>query len=386
VLMVAADLNALVNCDAVAALCPPPDAALFPKGIQTDYLKPGRCLWQWWAYDEPGMHWSKQKSFVDQAAALNCQYYLVDDGWERPNQQWATEDKTVWQRLKELCDHAAAKGVGIWVWRGWTFNEKRHWPGLETPEKREEFFRRCSEVGVKGVKIDFMENESHDRLAFYEDCLRAAARHKVMVNFHGANKPAGEARTWPNEMTREGVRGLEHNKWSALPPAHYAMLPFTRYLAGHGDFTPTTFQPKFLKGTTVAQQLACAVIYTSSILCWADKPEIYRENPAADIIRSVPSVWDETRVLPGSKIGELAVFARRSGEDWYVGILNGGPARDYSLDLSFLGRGQFMADFFGDVPGAPGQFAIQRGVRVKAGMTRMVNLSAGGGFVARLRR
>jgi alpha-glucosidase len=238
---------------------------------------------------------------------------------------------------------------------------------------------------VKGAKIDFMDSESHERLAFYEDCLRTAAKYKVMVNFHGANKPAGEARTWPNEMTREGIRGLEYNKWSTLPPGHYASLPFTRYLAGHGDFTPTTFQAKFQKGTTVAQQLACAVVTTSPILCWADKPDVYLASPVVDVLRDMPAVWDETRVLPGSQIGEVAILVRRSGKEWYVGVVNGPTARTCTLDFSFLGRGKWKTDCFADAPGDGSQFAIERSVEV-SDSTRTISLSPGGGFVARFRR
>lgn len=385
VLMLAADLDGLVNNCMVPTLCPPPDAKLFPEGIRTDWLEPGRCLWQWWAYDDPGTHWSKQKWFVDKAAELKCRYYLVDEGWEHSRQEWASEGKDVWDRLKELCDYAGSKGVGIWVWRGWTYNEKRQWPGLETPEKREAFFNRCEEVGVKGAKIDFMDSESHAILAFYEDCLRAAARHQVMVNFHGAYKPTGEARTWPNEMSREGVRGLEYNKWDALPPSHYATLPFTRFLAGHGDVTPTTFQPERLKGTTFAQQLAGSIVFNSPILCWADKPDVYLESPALEFIRHVPAVWDETRVLPASAIGEVAAFARRSGGDWYVGVVNGGKAREITIDLAFLGAGEFEADFFTDVPDAATRLEVRQHVSVKASTRRSAHLNDGGGFVAWIR-
>jgi hypothetical protein len=386
VLMLSADLNGLVHNDIVPALCPPPDGKLFPEGIRTEWLKPGRCLWQWWAYDDAGTHWSKQKWFVDQAAELKCQYYLVDEGWEHTRQEWASEGKDVWTRMKELCDYAAGKGVGIWVWKGWTFDEKRQWPGLETPQKREDFFRHCAEAGVKGTKIDFMDSESHDRLAFYEDCLRVGAKYKVMVNFHGANKPTGEARTWPNEMTREGVRGLEYNKWDALPPVHYATLPFTRYLAGHGDFTPTTFQPERIKGTTFAQQLAGAVVFNSPILCWADKPDLYLASPAVEFMRNIPPVWDETIVLPGSVIGGLAAFARRSGDDWYVGVINGGKAREITIDFAFLGSGDRMADFFTDVPAEATKLDVQKNVKIKASTKQVVKLNDGGGFVAWIRK
>lgn len=381
VVMFARDLNGLVNCDAIPALCPPPDPALFPAGPLTDFIKPGRCLWQWWAYNDPGTEWSRQKTFVDQAAALNCQYYLVDEGWENPAFGWITTNSTQWDALKELCEYAAARGVGIWVWRGWRQDIRKHWPGLETPEKREEFFRRCAELGVKGLKIDFMDSESHERLAFYQDCLRLGAKYRLMINFHGANKPAGEARTWPNELTREAVRGLEYNKWSTLPPHHYATLPFTRYLAGHGDFTPTTLQPQFLKGTTVALQLACAVVYTSPFLCWADKPEVYLDSPVVDVIRNMPTVWDETRVLPQSKIGELAAFARRHRTTWWIGVINGGTARDFQLDFSFLPPGQYSGDFYADVPNAPARFRIETGQHIMPGSRYSVWLEAGGGFV-----
>lgn len=384
VVMLADDLDGLVNCDIVPAVCPPPDAKLFPAGADAAWLKPGRCLWQWWAYDDPGTHWSRQHQLVDSAAAIGASYYLVDEGWEHPRQEWATDGRTPWDRLKELCDYAAARGVGIWVWRSWKDDPEKLRPGVQTPEKREEFFRRCAAAGVKGVKIDFMESESHDRLAFYRDCLRLGAEWKIMVNFHGANKPAGEPRTWPNELSREGVRGLEHNKWDTLAPSHYATLPFTRFLAGHGDFTPTTLQADFLKGTTVAQQLAGAIVFTSPILCWADKPELYLACPAIDLIRTLPTVWDETRVLAGSRIGELAVFARRSGQDWYVAALNGGAARDYTPDLSFL-RGAYRADSFCDQPGDPLGFEVRRAVPVDAKTKLTLRLSAGGGFVVRLK-
>lgn len=385
VLMLAENLNTLVNADIVPALCPPPDKTLFPDGIHTRWLKPGRCLWQWWAYDDAGTHWSRQKWFIDRAAELNCQYYLVDEGWEHTRQEWATGGIDAWTRMKELCDYASGKGIGIWVWRGWRYDEKRQWPGLETAGKREEFFRRCADAGVKGAKIDFMDSESHDILAFYEDCTRAAARHRVMVNFHGANKPAGEARTWPNEMTREGLRGLEYNKWSTLPPAHYATLPFTRLLAGHADFTPTTLQPDRLKGTTVAQQLACSVVLTSPMLCWADKPDLYLASPAVDLIRSVPVTWDETIVLPPSAIGDLAAIARRSGDAWYVGVLNGASAREVDVRFSFLGSGEYRADFYGDTPGRPATFDVQRDVALTAETTRTIKLSDGGGLAVWIR-
>lgn len=365
----------------------PPDPTLFPQGIRTSWLKPGRCLWQWWAFDDPGTHWSKQKAFVDKAAALACEYYLVDEGWEHTRQEWFKpgEPDRAWPRMKELCSYAKTKGVGIWVWRGWTLNKGRQWPGLETHAKRVDFFRHCRDAGVAGAKIDFMDSESHSRLEFYQDCLRVAAENQVMVNFHGANKPTGEARTWPNEMTREGIRGLEYNKWDTSPPSHYATLPFTRLLAGHADFTPTTLNPKFLKGTTVAQQLACAVVLSTPVLCWADNPDLYLASPSLDAIRAMPVVWDETHILPQSRIGELAAFARRSGDEWWVGVINGGGPRTVELPMDFLGAGDWTADRYAD--GAkPADFSVTRAVVLTAAAKHKVDLAAGGGLTLRIRK
>lgn len=382
--MTGPDLNALVNCDLIHNLCPPPDKERFPKGLATEWIKPGRMLWQWWAYDDPGTHWSKQKWFVDQAVALGCQYYLVDEGWQHTRQEWFGPGEDAWPRMKELCDYAKTKGIGIWAWQGWTLDEKRQWPGIETPEKRQAFFKNAQEVGLVGIKIDFMDSESHDVLAFYQDCLLLGAKHHIMINFHGANKPAGETRTWPNEMTREGVMGLEYNKWADLPPSHYATLPFTRYLAGPGDFTPLTLQPKFLKGTTFALQLAGSVLYTSPLLCWADKPEVYLAYPEiVDYMHNVPTLWDETRVLPGSEIGRLAGFARRNGDTWYVAIINGdaGTGKEYPLEMAFLGEGNFNATLYEDDPGKPDGIVVGRKPSITSATTLPVKMRPGGGFV-----
>lgn len=403
------DLNALVNADLVSNVCPAPDPRLFPQGAAEEWIKPGRSLWQWWAYNDPGTEWSRQKTFIDQAAELGCQYYLVDEGWQHPKQGWFESGRTPWDRMKELADYAAPKGVKLWIWQGWKEDGKRYWPGLETSEKRVAFFAECVKAGVVGVKIDFMDSESQTVLAFYQDCLRLAAEHRIMIDFHGANKPAGEPRTWPNEMTREGLRSLEYNKFGRngrLTPAHYTVLPFTRFAVGHGDFTPTTFQRSMAFGTSPALQLAAAVVYTSPFLTWADKPELYLQSPAVDLIRTMPTVWNETRVLAGSKIGELAAFARRSGQTWWVGIINGTTAeKEYALDLGFLPAGEWQATIAEDktswewkefviggethtLPQRTGE-EFQPVVRqevIKAGGSMPARLEPAGGFVVRLER
>ncbi|TKJ32366.1 hypothetical protein CEE39_05555, partial [bacterium (candidate division B38) B3_B38] len=308
---------------------------------------------------------------------MNLRKYLTDKALRYGKDKWA--------HLKELVDYAGKKNVGIIVWKRWASGatEKVKMTGIRTREKRLDFFKKCSRAGVVGVKIDFMDSESKEIIDFYTNTLKDAADFKLMINFHGANKPTGESRTWPNEITREGVRGLEYNKWDTLPPHHYASLPFTRYLAGHGDFTPCTFDPDKLKGTTFTLQLATAIVYTSPLKHWADKPNLYLNSPAVDIIRAIPSVWDETRVLAGSKIGDMAAFARRRDNSWFVGIINGGKKRQYKLDLSFLGKGNYHAVFVRDRMDDPAAMIVEKdAVNHKQNLT--IEMRSGGGFVAYL--
>ena len=203
---------------------------------------------------------------------------------------------------KELVADSKAHGVGIWLWK--------HSKDLRTPEARRSFFRQCNDVGVVGAKIDFFDHEAKDVVDLYPLLLREAALRRIMLDFHGANKPTGESRTWPNEMGREGVYGLEHKgmkEWSR----HNATLPFTRFLAGHADYTPVHFGDR-RRETSWAHQVATAAVMTSPLLVYAAHPRSILSNPAVDMIKSIPSVWDETIVLPPSEIGEIAVFARRT--------------------------------------------------------------------------
>jgi len=391
VTMTGPDLNALVNCDIVHNLCPPPDEELFPDGMETDWIKPGTSTWNWWS--NSSVAFEPQKEWVDKAAAFNMDFHLVDAGWDT---RWRAEGKTAFDFLKELCDYGKSKGVGIWVWKHWSTLNTEEVPNPQGRRggasgrggggraaqqmTRAEFFKACEDAGVAGIKIDFMDSESRKMINFYTNTLTDAAKHKLMINFHGANKPTGEPRTYPNEMTREGIQGLEYNRWEALPAMHYASLPFTRFLAGHGDFTPCTFNPQSIKGTTVTLQLASVITTTSPMMHWADNWKFYEESKALEVIRNIKSVWDETIVLPGSEIGEIAALARRSGDDWFVGIINGGDAKSYSLDLSFLGKRTYKCTIVRDVKGEPAQMSIGK-TTVKKGQKLDADMEAAGGFV-----
>ena len=170
-------------------------------------------------------------------------------------------------------------------------------------------------MGAVGVKIDFQPEANVRWVNWYEETLRDAAARKLMIDFHGANKPVGLERTWPNEITRESIRGHEYQILRyrrTLPPSHDTILPFTRFVIGPGDYTPTVFNPKELRGYTWPRELAQAIVFTSPFLCYADHPTNYLNNPAVDVMKAIPSTWDETVVLPGSEIGKCAAFARRN--------------------------------------------------------------------------
>ncbi|MHC4204451.1 MAG: glycoside hydrolase family 97 protein [Planctomycetota bacterium] len=381
--IVTENLNDLVNSDLIHNVCEPPDSELFPDGINTGWIRPGKGLITWAVFGNDGARWDRQKWFVEMCAKLNCEYLLVDGGWRSERWGWLKDGGDLWSRLDELCRYAAKRNVDIFVWHAYP-EGRNDGPGLTDRAKREEFFKRCKAAGVKGVKVDFFDSERKEIVDVYEDILSMTAKYQLMVNFHGANKPAGEVRTWPHEITREGIREQEYLLWGQLPLHHYAALPFTRLVAGHGDFLPTYIRPKYLKNTTAVFQLATSIIFHSPFICWPDHPEAYLESSFLPLIRTMPAVWDETRVLEGSEIGAFISFARRSGEDWYVAVLNcREKEKTYSIPLAFLGEGDYQAALYHDAPGPRASVRIETGHSVQKGQTISIRLKGGGGFVGR---
>ena len=383
VIVLGKDLNALVNSDVIAALCDPPDSKLFPAGFDTPWLRPGKAPCTWMVFGNDGAQWDKQKWFVDVSAAMGCEYLLVDGGWQTAKWGWLKDGGDLWARAAELCRYAAERHVGILLWHAYP-EGRDDGPGLTTPEARERLFQNCEKAGVKGVKIDFFDSESRAVIDAYEDLARRAAKHQLMVNFHGANKPTGEMRTWPNEMTREGIREQEYVLWESLPLQHYGALPFTRMAAGHGDFLPGYVQTRFLKNTTSIFQMALVIVYSTPFLCWPDNPEAYLNSPLLQFVRTVPVTWDETRILPGSVIGETVIMARRKGAEWYVAMLNcRSETRNIELDLSPLGLAGKEWTLYRDGPNTPA-CQIEARLQPPGDGKISVFLRPGGGFMAHI--
>lgn len=362
-------LDTLVNSNVVASVNPPPG----PDLENADWIRPGRSVWSWWLHDQTT--YDDQVPYMNQAAELGFEYTLWDEKWE----YWTQA------QLDYLLNYAKDKGLQVWLWKRYTT--------LDTESERTAFFdwiaAKNAALGggekiIVGVKIDFMNAESASVVAWYSDVLQHAADYELMLNFHGANKPTGTTRTFPNEMTREGIRGLEYNSWGDyLPARHNVVCLFTRLLGGHADYTPVTFISSRLGETTFAHQLSMAFLMTSPLTHWADHPDRYVSSPALDVIKASPTVWDETRVLPPSEIDELAVFARRRGQRWFLALANGNASssRTVPVSLSFLAAGNYDAVLLGDSTSTAAAFDRQTR-SVTHNDTLSIWMRSGGGHVA----
>ena len=324
-------------------------------------MKPGRAVWRF--LDGGENTFEGVKAFTRLGQELGFEYHVVEGLWRR----WTDE------QMREFMDDAKQRHVGIWLW-----NDSR---ALSTVEEQRAFFDKCRALGVVGAKIDFFDHEAREMVDRYQSILRESAARQIMVNFHGANKPAGEARTWPHELTREGVYGLEHRQdvdWAR----HNTTLPFTRFLAGAADYTPVVFGER-RKNTSWAHQIATAVVFTSPVLVFGGHPQSLLDNPAVEMIKSLPSTWDETVVLPPSEIGELAAVARRRGTTWFVASLNGSAARTLRIDLGFLAKGRYDALVVRDKADDAAAVVVES-TQAAPGTPLTMELRAAGGFVARL--
>jgi alpha-glucosidase len=375
----------------------------------TSWIKPGRAAWdRWWCGDylpdagfKVGMNTETMKYFIDFAAEMGWEYQLVDWLWYgKPFKEGTTigDPTTDITRsvpavdIPELVRYARDRGVRILVWLDWE----------AAARQMDQAFPLYEKWGVAGVKIDFMQRDDQDMVNFYERAVKRAAEHHLAVDFHGAYKPTGLSRTYPNLLTREGVMGNEYNKWSArITPDHCLTIPFTRMLAGGMDFTPGGFRQKtkdtfravgadapglFVMGTRCFQ-LAMLVVYESALQVLCDSPYCYRSSPAGlDFLRAVPTTWDETRVIVG-EVGDFLAVARRHGDVWYLGAMTDWQPRALEIPLGFLGEGRFEAEIWQDAYEAADY--PDRLMKEKKAITVSdaleIKMASGGGWVAVIR-
>jgi alpha-glucosidase len=360
----------------------------------TKWIRPGKVAWDWWNFNNiygvpfrAGVNTDTYKHYIDFAAEHGLEYVILDEGWYKLGDLTSIVPAI---DMDAIAAHAKRKNVGLIMWVVWkTFDQQM-----------EAAFALFEKWGVKGIKVDFMQRDDQWMVNFYERVAREAAQRRMLVDFHGAYKPTGLIRTYPNVLTSEGIIGLEHNKWGTdASPDHNVTFPFIRMMAGPADYTPggmlnatkADFKPAFNRPMTQGtrcHQLAMYVVYESPLQMLADAPSNYRREPESlAFIATVPVVWDETRVLD-AKIGEYIVVARRSGREWWVAAMTNWTARDLTVDLSFLGSGSWNAEIHRDGPNAD-RAAVDyvREVReVRAGENLKVHLAPGGGWAARFRQ
>jgi alpha-glucosidase len=357
------------------------------------WVRPGKVPWDWWNANnvfgvdfKSGVNTETYKYYIDFAAKYGLEYLVLDEGWSKTDDLLTINPDV---NLPELLAYAKQKKVGIVLWVVWLTLDKQ-W---------ERAFDQFEKWGVQGIKVDFMQRDDQKMVNFYERTAKEAARRKMLVDFHGAYKPTGLNRKYPNALTREGVQGLEHNKWSKDDtPRHNLDLPFIRMVAGGMDFTPGAmrnagekdFQIEFnrpMSQGTRAHQLAMYVIYESPLQMLADSPSNYlREPEAMEFLAAVPTVWNETVALDG-RIGEYAVIARQADRgDWYVGAMTDWTPRELTLDLSFLDAADYEAQIIEDGINASRMTSdFKKYLKaVKKGDKLTIKMAAGGGFVARI--
>lgn len=355
VVMLADTPGRLMESQLVPLLNPPAEG-------DWSWVKPGKSAWDWWSGPwlpppaKGGMDMETLRRFIDFAADAGFPYMMIDEGWclnsgvsgSAPPDADVTRTKPGID-MPELVRQAREKGVRLWLWVQWALLDRQMDAALDT----------YARWGIAGIKVDFMDRNDQQMVDYYHRLMAKAAERRLMVDMHGAYPPTGLARTYPNFLTQEGVLGAEYNKWSRrVTPAHNVTLPYTRMLLGPMDYTPGGFRNRTPESfnivnsppqvqTTRGQALAMYVVYESPLQFVADSPDAYADADGFDFVRGVPVTWDETRFV-GGDIGDHVVVARRSGDIWYVGAMNGGAARAVDVPLAFLAGPGFRAHLWED--------------------------------------
>lgn len=355
------------------------------------WIKPGLCAWDHWWSGEVKMETAVIKEYIDFASTQGWPYMLIDWQWYGPfNLAQADITKPAPQvNMPEILDYARKKNVRLWLWLYSTDANRNN--------AYEEAFALYERWGIAGVKIDFMDRDDQAMVNWYRKVIQKAAEHRLMVNFHGAYKPDGIERTYPNMITREGVLGEEYAKFSdRIKPDHNVTLPFTRMLAGPMDYTPGGFlnvtpaqfkkQSPTLMMNTRCAELAKFVIYESPLTVFCDHPKHVLGQPGSDFLKIVPTVWDDTRFIDGYP-GEYIVLAKRSGKNWFIGAMTNSMSRTITIPTSFLAAGKYVLDYWQDAKEAekiPAKLEKKSRI-IEAGNTIKIPMVSGGGYVAIIR-
>ena len=385
------DEKDLVNSDLTWLLGKPAD-----KNVDWSWVKPGKVAWDWWndwnitGVDfESGVNNETYKYYIDFASKHGIEYVILDEGW-------AVNKKTdLFQivpeiNLEELVTYAKSKNVDLILWAGYRAVDK----------DIEGVFKHYSAMGIKGFKVDFMDRDDQVVMQFYENVAKTAAKYHMLVDFHGAFKPSGLERTYPNIINYEGVAGLEQMKWGAKEydqVTYDVIIPFVRMAAGRMDYTQGAminctkgyaypYNARPMSQGTRCRQLAEYAIFEAPLTMLCDSPSNYMAEPeCTDFIAEFPTTWDETVPVCG-KVGEYVAIARRKGNDWYVGALTNWDARDLVLDLGFIGSGNMT--IFRDGVNAHRNAQDYKKVSDKLPIDGkyQIHMAPGGGWAAKISR
>jgi len=364
-----------------------------PSQVQdTSWIKPGKVAWDWWndwnVYGvafKAGVNTQTYKYYVDFAAKYGIPYIILDEGWYKLGN---VLDVVPELNMEELCAYAKEKNVRIILWVIWNTLD----------DQLEKALDQYAKWGVAGIKVDFMQRSDQKLIEYFHRVSRETAKRKMLVDFHGDQKPAMMTRTWPNLINTEGVRGMEWSKWSAeTDPDHDVTLPFTRMVLGPMDYTPgamlnaskSSFRAighRPMSQGTRCHQLAMYVVFEAPLQMLSDSPSNYlREPETMEFLAPVPTEWDETKVLDG-KIAQYVAVARRNGKDWYVGAMTNWSPRELEIDFSFLPEGNFSLQAYQDGVNADRMGSDYKMVKsqVNRGTKLKIKLAPGGGWAGRV--
>ncbi len=404
VMLVSDRVGALIESNMITTLNEP------CKLKDVSWIKPGKTTWTWWNGNispdttfAPGNNFDFNKYYIDFCSKNGIQYHSVI---EYGNKEWYTNDGIGFEPgpgvdvtrpvrsldMKQICDYANTKGVDIRVWV--------HWAALFPQPRLDSAFSALEKWGVKGLMIDFMDRDDQEMVNMQTLMLQKAAEHHLHVQFHGAYKPTGLSRTYPNEFTREGTLNYEADKWTegGLNADHDINMPFTRMLAGPTDYhlggfravTPSAFKVQFTRPlvlSTRCHMMAMYVVLESYLGMVADYPDAYNGQEGFEFIKEVPTVWDQTKVLD-AKTGAFICIASRKGNDWYIGAITNHEARTIQLPMTFLSGGQYTAEFFHDSPDSDSHpnHLLKEIKKVSAKDIVELKLTGSGGAVMHLRK